>query len=342
MEQIEIPAYIVASYTNTIHTLGTFEGYRRISSKKKWLRVHDNNEWKDYYTPENVEDLRRFFDHYLKGEDNGWENTPKVRFCILNPGGKNILNRVAEDWPLPGVKYQKLYLNGENHSLQWSPVKAENTCIYDSDTKKRKVVYRLKVQEDFEFCGYIKLRLWVSPLDHNDMDLEACMEKLTLLGTSYPDMPTSARRAVGNIRLSLRELDPERSTEELPYQTISHIQKVQPGQIVPVDICIWPMGMKFKKGEVMRLTISAYKTPPVDGPMSTVFGSAKITVPKEGYTYIPGSKVEMVTLGGNSKEIPASAIRKSLPGDVNKGRHAIYTGGQYESYLYLPVLPKKD
>ena len=27
LEQIEIPAYIVASYTNTIHTLGTFEGY---------------------------------------------------------------------------------------------------------------------------------------------------------------------------------------------------------------------------------------------------------------------------------------------------------------------------
>ena len=78
-------------------------------------------------------------------------------------------------------------------------------------------IYKLKVQEDFEFCGYIKLRLWVSPLDHDDMDLEACMEKLTLLGTSYPDMPTSARRAVGNIRLSLRELDPERSTEELPY-----------------------------------------------------------------------------------------------------------------------------
>lgn len=146
-----------------------------------------------------------------------------MRFCILNPGGKNILNRVAEDWPLPGIKYRKLYLNGENHSLQWSPVEAENTCVYDSDTKKRKAVYKLKVQEDFEFCGYIKLRLWVSPLDHDDMDLEACMEKLTLLGTSYPDMPTSARRAVGNIRLSLRELDPGAKhrriaiSDHLPY-----------------------------------------------------------------------------------------------------------------------------
>lgn len=46
--------------------MGPFAGYRRISSDKKWLRVHDTNEWYDYYSPENVEDLRRFFDHYLK------------------------------------------------------------------------------------------------------------------------------------------------------------------------------------------------------------------------------------------------------------------------------------
>lgn len=66
LENITIPAYVVASYTNSVHTHGTFAGYRRISSKEKWLRVHDTNEWFDYYTPENVEDLRRFFDHYLK------------------------------------------------------------------------------------------------------------------------------------------------------------------------------------------------------------------------------------------------------------------------------------
>lgn len=41
VENIEIPAYVVASYTNSVHTRGTFAGYRRMASKEKWLRVHN-------------------------------------------------------------------------------------------------------------------------------------------------------------------------------------------------------------------------------------------------------------------------------------------------------------
>mgnify|MGYP000919080295 FL=1 len=44
LEIIDIPAYIVASYTNPIHTYGTLEGYRRISSKNKWMRIHNTGE----------------------------------------------------------------------------------------------------------------------------------------------------------------------------------------------------------------------------------------------------------------------------------------------------------
>jgi predicted acyl esterase len=40
VENIEIPAYVVASY-NPLHTHGTFDAYRRISSPDKWLRVHN-------------------------------------------------------------------------------------------------------------------------------------------------------------------------------------------------------------------------------------------------------------------------------------------------------------
>ena len=39
LENIDIPAYIVASWTSTMHTHGTLDSYRRISSKDKWLRV---------------------------------------------------------------------------------------------------------------------------------------------------------------------------------------------------------------------------------------------------------------------------------------------------------------
>lgn len=71
LEQIRVPTYIVASYTNTLHTHGSFEAFRSISSENKWLRVHNSSEWPDYYEPQNTEDLRRFFDHYLKDVPNG-------------------------------------------------------------------------------------------------------------------------------------------------------------------------------------------------------------------------------------------------------------------------------
>ncbi len=76
LEKIDVPAYIVASYTNPIHTYGTLEGYRRISSKEKWLRIHNTGEWDDYYHKGHTQELRRFFDRYLKGEDNGGSRRP--------------------------------------------------------------------------------------------------------------------------------------------------------------------------------------------------------------------------------------------------------------------------
>lgn len=124
-----IPAYVVASYTNPVHTHGTFAAYRRLSSKDKWLRVHDTNEWLDFYTHQ--DDLRRFFDHYLKGIDNGWEKTPKVRLSVLNPGGQAVVDRVENEWPLARTQYTRLYLNGANQTLQYNKVKKSGRQTYD-------------------------------------------------------------------------------------------------------------------------------------------------------------------------------------------------------------------
>ncbi|WP_196768103.1 hypothetical protein, partial [Streptobacillus moniliformis] len=83
-DRITVPAYVVASYSNTLHTAGTFRAWRRMASRDKWLRIHSTQEWPDYYDEANIEDLRRFFDHYLKGDDNGWEQTPRVRYSLLD------------------------------------------------------------------------------------------------------------------------------------------------------------------------------------------------------------------------------------------------------------------
>lgn len=337
VENIDIPAYVVASYTNSVHTHGTFAGYRRMASKEKWLRVHNTNEWFDYYTPENVDDLRRFFDHYLKGMDNGWEKTPKVRLSVLNPGGRDIVGRAEDEFPLARTVYRKLYLSATDSTLQASLPQQEITDIYQSAAKDNKVTYRYRMDKPTEITGYMKLHLWVSAPDHDDMDLAVRVEKLSKDGQPLPDRAGNRIVATGQLRISLRQLDTLRTTEAEPYYTFTGEQKLKPGEIVPVEIEIWPMGLFFEKGEILQLTVGAYQPEKAAIP----FGSAKITVPEEGFTYMPGQPVKMMTLGGDATECADPSEVVTSPATHNVGRHCIYTGGRYDSYLYIPEIPAK-
>ena len=338
VENIDIPAYVVASYTNSVHTHGTFAGYRRMASKEKWLRVHNTNEWFDYYTPENVDDLRRFFDHYLKGMDNGWEKTPKVRLSVLNPGGRDIVGRAEDEFPLARTVYRKLYLSAADSTLQASLPQQEITDIYQSAAKDNKVTYRYRMDKPTEITGYMKLHLWVSAPDHDDMDLAVRVEKLSKDGQPLPDRAGNRIVATGQLRVSLRQLDTLRTTEAEPYYTFTGEQKLKPGEIVPVEIEIWPMGLFFERGEILQLTVGAYQPEKAAIP----FGSAKITVPEERFTYMPGQPVKMMTLGGDATECADPCEVVTSPATHNVGRHCIYTGGRYDSYLYIPEIHAKE
>lgn len=335
VENIEIPAYVVASYTNSVHTHGSFAGFRRMASKEKWLRVHNTNEWFDYYTPENVEDLRRFFDHYLKGIDNGWEQTPRVRLSVLNPGGTDIVGRAEEDFPLARTQYHKLYLSAADSALLTSLPADQAVSEYQSDSARHEVTYRYRMERPTEITGYMKLHLWVSAPDHDDMDLAVRVEKLSRDGQPLPDRTGNLIAATGLMRVSMRQLDEARSTEAEPYYTFTTEQKLKPGEIVPVEIEIWPMGLYFDEGEILQLTVGAYQ--PANAAIP--FGSASISVPRDGFTYMPGQPVEMMTVGGNATQCADPAEVVVSPARHNAGRHRIYTGGEYDSYLYVPVIP---
>lgn len=333
LENIKIPAYIVASYTNEVHTRGTFEGWNRISSPEKWLRVHNTHEWFDYYTPENVKDLNKFFDRYLKGIENGWENTPKVRLSVLNPGGEDIVNRVENEFPLARTEYQKLYLNAHNWSLK--PDNSNNvlSAEYNSNKDGSSLNFTYKFDQDTEITGYMKLRLWVEAVDNDDMDLLVSVGKLSPEGNVYADDV----KATGLMRVSMRETDPVRSKEEKPYYYYRQAMPLTKGEIVPIDIEIWPIAMQFNQGEQLELIVKPFTYPNVILP----FGSAKIDVPVDTFTYMPNENVKMMTVGGDYKQVANSAEITSPPALHNKGIHRFYMGDKYDSYLYIPVIPAK-
>jgi predicted acyl esterase len=87
-KDVTIPIYALASYSSGNHGSGTVRGWKNAASKDKWIRFHPTQEWFDLYTPRYVDDLQKFYDRYLKGIENGWEETPKARVSILTYGSR--------------------------------------------------------------------------------------------------------------------------------------------------------------------------------------------------------------------------------------------------------------
>ena len=54
--------------------------------EQKWLEVHGIEHWTHFYTDYGRELQRRFFDYFLKGEDNGWSSQPQVLLQRPPPG----------------------------------------------------------------------------------------------------------------------------------------------------------------------------------------------------------------------------------------------------------------
>ena len=303
VEKIDIPAYVVASY-NPLHTHGTFDAYRRISSREKWLRVHNTQEWADYYNPENVEDLKRFFDFYLKGIENGWESTPRIRLSVLDPGGADVINRPEKEWPLARTKYEKLYLDASTNTLSAEPLEEESSTRYRADDGKGQTSFTIQFDEDVELTGHMKLRLWVEADEADDMDLFVYVSKLDEKDNHIPAyvlvFPNPGVRGI--LRVSHRELDEKRSTPSEPYLVHRREQLLKTGEIVPVEIGIWPIGMIWHAGQKLRLVVQGH-----------------------------------ASWWMEDKLFPKGPIfRYNMR---NKGNHIIHTGGKYDSHLLVPKIP---
>ena len=99
-EKIRIPVSTTVCW-NHFHLRGSTEGFRRIRSTKKWLRCHREFEWPDTYSPFGLDDLKRFYDRYLKDIRNGWELTPRVRVEVMDAYECDFqTNRADKEFPL--------------------------------------------------------------------------------------------------------------------------------------------------------------------------------------------------------------------------------------------------
>jgi putative CocE/NonD family hydrolase len=301
-EKIRIPTYITACWCHNGHLRASIESLRKIRSTKKWLRAHREFEWPDTYNPDNLEDLKRFYDRYCKDIRNGWELTPRVRLDVLDAYEYDFqVARPEKEFPLKRTQYTKLYVDAAKGALSFEPVSRESKVTYDA-TKEEVATFDITFDQETEITGYMKLRLWVEADGHDDMDMFIQIWKLDETGKHLPITSMNAQHngAWGLMKVSHRELDPKLSTDYQPVQAHKKEEKLKPGEIVPVDIEIWPHCRIWHEGEVLRVLVSG----------QVIKSEYQWPIP---FLYEP----------------------------ENKGRHIIYAGGTYDSYLQIPVIPPK-
>lgn len=238
-----------------LHLRGNIEGFVRSASTEKWLEMHVGWHYEAFYLRESVALQQKFFDHYLKGMENGWTQEPKLRLSIRHPG-KAIVRRAENEWPLPGTRWTRFYLDTARRALvERNPAK-EQAATYEA-LGDGLVFSTPPFESDTEITGPVMARLWVSS-STPDMDLFLTVQvfapdgsEVTFPGSSAPEVPVTQ----GWLRASHRKLDTVLSKPYWPYHTHDEIQRLQPGEPYALDIDILPTNMVFPAGYRLVLRV---------------------------------------------------------------------------------------
>lgn len=154
--------------------------------------------------------------------------------------------------------------------------------------------------------GYSTATLYMSTVEHDDMDVYVQIRKADKsgkilqhlnippedLGIVENEVPPSNilkyMGPTGMIRASQREVDAHLSQPHKVVLSHRAIQKIKPGEIVKLEIPIWPGGIAFEAGEKLILKISGHEMrlaefPPLRGKGETGKGINTIYCGEQGY-----------------------------------------------------------
>ncbi len=111
----------------------------RISSSQKWLYTHGRNKWETHYSSDALEWQESFFDHFLKGEDNEFEQRPRVRLEVRR-NKVDFEVRAESTWPPECAIFTKLCLDLEQARLSRDAPDQQQTRVYDAESEVERQV----------------------------------------------------------------------------------------------------------------------------------------------------------------------------------------------------------
>jgi predicted acyl esterase len=301
-----------------LHPRGNFEGFLRAGSAQKWLEVHGDTHFSHFYSNYGLALQKKFFGYFLKGEQNGWDQAPKVQLNIRHPGEKFVL-RAENEWPLARTQWTRFYLHPEGMKLDPAENTTETTLSYH--TRSDGLAFSTgPLQHEMEITGPLAARLRLSS-DTRDADVFLAVrvfdplgKEVSFIGSNDPRTPV----ALGWLRASHRKTDPARSLPYRPWHTHDEKQWLVPGQAVDLDVEIWPTSIVIPKGYTLVFNVRG-----------------------KDYRYdevgvvLPFDTQPMYGVGPFSHENPVDR-----PPAVFHTTNHLHFGKGHQPYVLLPVIPK--
>lgn len=252
----------------------------------------------------------QWFDHYLRGLDSGADRLPNVTQYVQ--GFDHYVS--SEDWPHPRAAAKRLYLRGDQRlteeapaaeetsrttiqyplgglcspsTVQWTAGLAGNLplpCLTDNRfAETLELQYQTDpMAEDVYVNGPILATLWVSTTAR-DSGLSVRVDDVSEDGIQplTSGLQMLSARAVDDARS--RRLDGELLQPWLSYTSAS-ADHVEPGEIVPVSVEIFPTSALIRAGHRLRISIGSSDFPRGLPPAPRLLASAAgaLTVHSDG------------------------------------------------------------
>lgn len=320
--EIDLPFLSCANWGGMgIHPRGNFNGFTESPSKQKWLEVHGDSHWSLFSASYGLTLQKRFFDHFLKGIDNGWDRSPRVQLNIRNVDGR-FQRRDEDEWPIGRTRWTKFYLDASQSTLAAGlPPQAANSRY--GSTGKGLTFRTSPLPEETEVTGPIAAKLFIESTTA-DADLFLVVQvfdpfgkELTFQGALDPNTPI----AMGWLRASHRRVDPSRSKPWQPYHPHDKVEPLTAGQVYELDIEILPACIVLPKGWTLGLSVRG-KDYEYEG-----------DVEEFGQQFYYATRGTGGMTHNDVRDRPPALFDNAV---------TLHTGGGRASYLLVPIVPPRS
>jgi predicted acyl esterase len=319
-EKVTVPFLSAASWAGFgLHPRGNFEAFTQAASKLKWLECHPGRHEEWFYLNKPMALQRKFFDHFLKGADNGWDKKSPVLLNLRRPFSEEFEVRKESTWPLAATNWTKMYLEAKDssqHGLTWKAPSRTSSTTYVA-MEENLTFYSAPVEHDTEITGPLAAKIYAAS-STEDLDLFVTFQafsaddrEVDFQGTVDPHTPL----AQGWLRASHRKLDVKKSLPYRPYHSHDELLPLEPGTVYELDVEIWPTNILLPQGYRLALQISG----------------------KDFERPIPPDRPnEAWVARGSGPFLHTHPMDR--PKEIFGGKTTIFTGSETASYLLLPII----